>query len=69
MLAVHIDENGAPKVGYLPQRAKSYSQVLQRTSTPLTCPARLTGVDKGSIGAVLDFEEVRDALGLPRLAH
>lgn len=35
---------------------------------PVTCPARLTGVDKVTIGVVLDFVEVREALGLPRVS-
>lgn len=31
-------------------------------------PARLTGIDRENIGVVLDFEEVRVALGLRRVA-
>jgi hypothetical protein len=34
----------------------------------VTCPARLTGRPQGSIGVVLDFEPVREALGLRRVS-
>jgi tetratricopeptide (TPR) repeat protein len=56
-------------VGYLARGvAKSYHAPLARRSEPVTCPARLTGVDNVTIGVVLDFEEVREALGLPRVS-
>lgn len=67
-VAVCVDGDLA-KVGYLARDiANTYHPRLALRAVPVTCPARLTGVDTGNIGVVLDFEEVRDALGLPRVS-
>lgn len=67
-VAVCVDGDLA-KVGYLARGvAKTYHSPLARRAEPATCPARLTGVDNVTIGVVLDFEEVRVALGLPRVS-
>ena len=58
------------KVGYLARAvAKAYHAPLAHCGKPVTCPAKLTGLDAGTIGVVLDFEEVRSALGLPRVSR
>lgn len=57
------------KIGYLARNvARSYHSALARRAEPVTCPARLTGMEKANLGVVLDFEEVREALGLSRVA-
>jgi hypothetical protein len=67
-VAICVDGDLA-KVGYLAREvAKTYHPILARRAEPVTCPARLTGVGNAMIGVVLDFEEVRDALGLPRVS-
>jgi hypothetical protein len=67
--AVAVCEDGSfVNIGYLPRGvARSYHPALARRQEAVTCPARLTGLEAGSIGVVLDFEEVRVALGLPRV--
>ena len=67
-VAVCVDDD-LRKVGHLARGvAKSYHAPLARRAEPVTCPARLTGVDNRAIGVVLDFEQVREALGLPRVS-
>jgi hypothetical protein len=64
-VAVCVDSTLA-KVGHLARSvAKNYHVRLVQHGAPITCPARLTGVGAGTIGVVLDFEDVRAALGLP----
>lgn len=66
-VAVLIDGQDGDKLGYLSRQvARSYQQRLLSHGVPVTCPARLTGA--GIVGVVLDFEVVRDALGLPRVS-
>jgi len=68
-VAVVIDDPEGDRVGYLPRPiAQSYQQRLLHHAATVTCPARLTGRGSVAIGVVLDFEEVRDALGLPRVS-
>lgn len=67
-VAVCADGDGS-KVGYLSREvAKSYQARLARLAAPVTCPARLTGMDAAMLGVVLDFEDVRVALGLGRVS-
>jgi hypothetical protein len=67
-VAVCVDGSLA-KVGYLARQvAKTYHPRLAGHGAPATCPARLTGVGAGTIGVVLDFEEVREVLGLSRVS-
>lgn len=67
-VAVRVDDSLA-QVGHLPRQvARIYHPRLTRHPAPVTCPARLTGGGSGTVGVVLDFENVRDALGLPRVS-
>lgn len=67
-VAVCVNDSLA-KVGYLKREvARNYHRRLVQHGTPVTCPARLTGVGLGTIGVVLDFEDARVTLGLPRLS-
>lgn len=68
-VAVVIDEQGGGTVGYLAREiARTYQQRLLSHRSTVSCPARLTGAGSGTFGVVLDFEIVRDALGLPRVS-
>jgi hypothetical protein len=68
-VAVVIDDQDGEKVGYLARQiAQTYQQRLLNHKSTVTCPARLTGAGFGAVGVVLDFEAVRDALGLPRVS-
>jgi hypothetical protein len=68
-VAVVIDEQNGGKVGYLARQiAQTYQQRLLNHKSTVTCPARLTGTGFSAVGVVLDFEAVRDALGLPRVS-
>jgi hypothetical protein len=65
-VAVCLDD-GLAKIGYLPRQVvANYYPRLLKHGAPVTCPARLTG--RGAIGVVLDFEDVRETLGLPRVS-
>jgi hypothetical protein len=65
---VCVAEDGAT-VGYLARPiAKTYHASLARHTPPVTCPARLTGAGRAAVGVVLDFEPVREALGLARVS-
>jgi hypothetical protein len=67
-VAVCVDGTLA-KVGHLARQvAENYHQRLLGHGAPVTCPAKLTGVGRGTVGVVLDFEDVRVALGLPRVS-
>jgi len=67
-VAVCVDDSGAT-VGYLKREvAKNYHRRLVLHGSPVMCSAKLTGVGLGTIGVVLDFEDVRVALGLPRVS-
>ena len=67
-VAVCVNDNLA-KIGYLGRAiAKSYHASLLQLGSTVTCPARLTGADRDALGVVLDFEEVRTALGRPRVS-
>lgn len=68
-VAVVISDQDGEKVGYLARQiAVTYQQRLLNQKSTVTCPARLTGAGFGAVGVVLDFEAVRDALGLPRVS-
>ena len=63
-VAVCVNDDLA-KIGYLARDvAEAYHAPLAQLGRPVTCPARLSGVDGVPIGVVLDFEAVRQALGL-----
>jgi hypothetical protein len=67
-VAVCVNDTLA-KIGYLPRGvAKSYHAKLARSTEPVRCPAKLSGVAAGNIGIVLDFEDVRAALGLSKVS-
>lgn len=67
-VAVCVND-GLAKVGYLNRDvARNYQERLAQHGVPVVCPARLTGVGLRTIGVVLDFEDARVALGLPRLS-
>jgi hypothetical protein len=67
-IAVHEVTHGLGVIGYLPRdMARSYQPKLISHATPVACPARLTGRGPAH-GVVLDFEPVREALGLPRVS-
>jgi tetratricopeptide (TPR) repeat protein len=62
-------EDTLAKLGFLPRGvAKSYHAKLALSPKPVACPARLAGVSAGNIGIVLDFEEVRTALGIAKVS-
>ena len=69
--AVAIMTEDERTIGYLARAvARSYQAKLLQQPRPVTCPAKLTGGEGGKthLGVVLDFEDVREALGLPLVA-
>jgi hypothetical protein len=68
-VAVRADCGDQQTLGYLPRQvAKTYQSRLIVHTSPVTCAARLIGTPERALGVVLDFEDVRDALGLPRVS-
>jgi hypothetical protein len=68
-VAVCAEGTDLERVGYLSRKvARQYQPRLIRHGLPVRCPAKLNSGSAGIIGVVLDFEEVRDALGLPRVS-
>ena len=66
---VVCEDTALATVGYLPRPvAKSYHRSLVQLGKAVTCPARLTGEGAAAIGVLLDFQPVREALGLARVS-
>jgi hypothetical protein len=68
-VAVFAEGRTLEKVGYLTREAaRTYQPRLMSHDGPVACPARLTGGGARMVGVVLDFDEVRNALGQRRVS-
>jgi hypothetical protein len=58
------------RIGYIPRQiAASFHERFRHHASRITCPAKLTGIDRPMRGVILDFEPVREALGLQRVSR
>jgi HIRAN domain len=58
------------RIGYIPRQiAASFHARLRHHASRITCPAKVTGIDRPMRGVILDFEPVREALGLQKVSR